>query len=564
MGRKRDLMWAVLWLLLATGAVFSRLVQYPTDILVGPQDNGLNDVTRQVIAYRTLMPSSFHHSGHSALWNPWAMAGTPWFGNPQSGVFYPPNWLYFLLPDTVCVNWLVVFHHWWAGLGIYLLARSLGLQFAPSIGAGICFLGAPYLLAQTCEGHVSQVCLISWAPWLWLAYERIRAGQPWGITSSAVVLSLAFSCDHVQELFYLVLMFSAFSMWDACRHLRDVKPLKHWRIPLGWGLAGLLAIGLVAVELVPISAYHRQAARAAGVTVAEASTGSLRLLSSWQLLDPLAFGGPANSVIRNRIGLGSYWESLFCFGVGPLILAFWAIVAARGIYPRGRLICVVLITVLFSFGDATPLFPFLHRWMPGIGMFRAPMRALFHASFAVSLLAAIGLEHSLRLATGPDSIMRRRGLLFWKWITILAAAGMALAWQNLGPFEKGPADVWPQIDWIRTFQYLLTVSASLCLLWYRPRYATLWIGLCVLACGTELAMHARAVTKTIPLKSWRQSNPIIDRVAKDLGEGRLMAPQLLVSDRESQQRQVSKPMSRFLWYAGASFWRPPVRSQPRR
>jgi hypothetical protein len=537
---KREILWAVLWLLLATAASFSRLVEHPADILAGRHNNGLNDVTTHVLSVRPLFPTSWEQTGQFPLWNPWAMAGVPAFGNPQLGILYPPNWLYFGLPATVCANWLVFFHHFWAGLGTYLLARSIGLNCWSSLGSAMFFLAAPYMMAQTCEGHVSQVCLMSWTPWLWLAYERIRAGQSGGLAAAALVLSLAFFCDHVQELFYLVLMFSAFSLWDACRNSSGLPQGNGWRIPLIWGCSGLLAIGIVAIELMPIAAYHRQAARAAGVTVAQASHGSPCLQSFWQLLDPLAFGGPVNSLDPKSMWWGSYWESLLSFGVGPLLLALWAVLSARGIYPRGRLICVALITILFSLGDDTPLFPLLHRWLPGISLFRAPMRALFHASFAVSLLAGIGLEQTWRLAQSSESVARSRAQLFWRVLAVFAAIGLLLACRNEWPLKMASGDTWPQIHWVSVLGYLLTVSLSLCLLWSLPQFSRLWMTICLLGCGFEFAAHARAITRTIPLASWRQSNAILDRVTQDLGDGRLLAPQCLVSDREAWQRRVSK------------------------
>ena len=78
----RGHLWAAAWLLLATAACFSRLMQYPTDLFVGPQDRGLNDVTRQVLAYRTLLRTEVHRSDQVPLWNPWAMGGAAWYGNP--------------------------------------------------------------------------------------------------------------------------------------------------------------------------------------------------------------------------------------------------------------------------------------------------------------------------------------------------------------------------------------------------------------------------------------------------------------------------------------------------
>src|SRR5438105_15413566 len=38
-------------------------------------------------------------SGSLPLWQPDNMLGAPFIGNMQSGLFYPPNWVYFLLPN---------------------------------------------------------------------------------------------------------------------------------------------------------------------------------------------------------------------------------------------------------------------------------------------------------------------------------------------------------------------------------------------------------------------------------------------------------------------------------
>jgi len=547
---KREHLWAAFWLLLATAACLSRLVQYPADVFVGPQDHGLNDVTRQVIASRTILSTGVRLTKQLPLWNPWTMGGAPWFGNPQSGVLYPPNWLYFWVPEVDCVNWLVFAHHWWAGLGTYLLARKFGLSWLASLGAGIFFLGAPYMLAQTCEGHVSQVCLMSWAPWLWLAFERIRSRAAGGIPGAALVMSLAFFCGHVQELYYLVLMFSLFAVWDFV-FSRGASGQRPWWIPVNWFAAGLLTGGMVAAEFLTVWIYLRQAVRATGISVAQASQGTLELRSLWQLLDPLAYGGPQNSLQPDSYAWGMYWESIFYFGIGPLLLAIWGVCRGPRRYPSGRLVGIAVLAILFSFGDKTPLFPVLHQYVPGIGMFRAPMRALFHASFAVALLGGIGLDVLLSSVGQEQEILRRRAWTFWGWIFVIAGVGLGLSLARLAPFEL-VLGKWPQIHWLWVFGYGIAVSFSLLMGLYVWNYRYFWSSACLLVCLTDLALHGRAVTDTIPMSTWRQTNPIVDRVRGDIGLSRLSAPQVLVSDREAWQHGVHKiqayePLPLVLW-----------------
>ena len=526
-------------------------MQYPTDLFVGPQDRGLNDVTRQVLAYRTLLRTEVHRSDQVPLWNPWAMGGAAWYGNPQSGLLYPPNWLYLCCPEVDCVNWLVFAHHWWAGFGTYLLARRFGLCWLASVASGVFYLGAPYLIAQTCEGHVSQVCLMSWAPWLWLAYERIRTRQAGGIPGAACVMSLAFFCGHVQELYYLVLMFSAFAFWDGTFQSDPLHGSRRWGVTAKWLLAGCLTAGMVALEFLPIWIYLRQAVRASGISVAQASQGTLELRSLLQLVDPLAFGGPQHSLRPESYAWGTYWESIFYFGIGPLLLAFWGACRGQGRYPAGRLVGVFLIAVLFSFGDKTPLFPLLHQYLPGAGMFRSPMRALFHASFAVALLAGLGLDVMVTAFGPQQQKLVAMAWKYWGWIFTLGCLGVVLASGELGPFQVQPGK-WPQMHWLQIFGYAVGVSLPLLMALFFPDHRQLWCTLCLLVCLADLSLHARAVTHTIPMTSWRQSNPILDKIKNEVGASRFSVPQILVSDREAWQQGIRKiqayePVPLVLW-----------------
>ena len=75
--------------------------------------------------------------GALPLWNPALYAGAPFISDIQAGFLYPPNLLLFLIdPDFGyrTMQWLSIGHLYWAGLGLYVLLRTL--HFNVGLGMG--------------------------------------------------------------------------------------------------------------------------------------------------------------------------------------------------------------------------------------------------------------------------------------------------------------------------------------------------------------------------------------------------------------------------------------------
>lgn len=142
-------------------------------------------------------------------------------GSVLGGWFYirrcstRPIWICAVVDSKRAVSWLLVAHHWWAGLGTFVLCRRYGFRWSAALLAGIAYLAAPYYVAGTGEGHYNQSCLVAWVPWAFLLVERLRSGQRGGVVGTSIVLALAFFCGHVQECFYLVLLLTAFLSFDV-------------------------------------------------------------------------------------------------------------------------------------------------------------------------------------------------------------------------------------------------------------------------------------------------------------------------------------------------------------
>lgn len=391
--RTRDAL-AVLALLAATLACFSKLVLHPRDLLVGVQREGRNDLTGYFLAACDYPRQCRQDGGQLPLWNPYTLLGVPYVGNPQSAVYYPPNLLFRFVPATIAISWVIVAHHFVAGLGTFLFARSQGLGPTASTFAGVTFLAAPFLMAQTGEGHYAQLGAVTWIPWAFLAYGHLRKGGRYGMPLLALPLALSFFAGHAQETFYLGAILTTLAAADAMVDARSGREVEAWR----WGFrfigAGVTAVGLVTIDLLPILAYQAESVRSGALPFPQIREYSLSGASLRQLFDPFEFGRP--DVYR---GPGRfYWETVCHFGVVALVLATVAVIAQWRQPTVKRLAILAVLAVLFAFGPTLPVYPVFHYAFPGFSLFRVPSRMLFLASFAVAMLAGFGAERLVRAA----------------------------------------------------------------------------------------------------------------------------------------------------------------------
>ena len=92
-------------------------------------------------------------AGQITLWEPGIFGGFPFLAQPQQNTFYPPNWINLLLPTRVGVTWLMAFHVWLAGFGLYLFARQMGARRLPAVLGGLGFAFGGLLTGRLWAGH---------------------------------------------------------------------------------------------------------------------------------------------------------------------------------------------------------------------------------------------------------------------------------------------------------------------------------------------------------------------------------------------------------------------------
>ena len=108
----------------------------------------------QFVPWRT---AAFHlvRQGWLPLWNPLLGMGAPLLANYQSALLYPPNWILAFTTAGWGEGLLVLAHLVFAGAGMALVLRRIGLGLIGQTVGGIAFASGSYLVARA--GFFSQI-----------------------------------------------------------------------------------------------------------------------------------------------------------------------------------------------------------------------------------------------------------------------------------------------------------------------------------------------------------------------------------------------------------------------
>lgn len=113
-------------------------------------------------------------NGVFPLWNPYiGLAGSPLLADGYTGPLEPIQFLFFLLPTRFwmyAVDYQLLLRYLIAGIGCYLLARRLGLNFISSISVGVVFMFSGYFLAFANHPQIKTEVLL---PLIVYGFDRL-------------------------------------------------------------------------------------------------------------------------------------------------------------------------------------------------------------------------------------------------------------------------------------------------------------------------------------------------------------------------------------------------------
>ncbi len=365
--------------------------------------------------------------GELPLWDPYTYCGFPIYANLTAGLFYPPMLSALLLGHGHVLYWLelqVAAHVFLAGVFTFWLLRRLGVSALSALaGAGVYELGA-FFASQT--QHLGAISAAAWLPLAWLGAVALAEGFAWrriALLAFALTMSLLAGFTAVAAVAFLSCGYLAVTLAGFRR--------APWRILFWTALAGVWAIWLAAVQLIPTTELTRMSvARLRHEFMGTGGGIPLHALISlvwpdyWGVLhfDPGSWKLPWNPTFLH----------LYC---GILGLACAIVAVLRRIHKLASVFgLVTLVSAIWMLGDHTPIGRMLFPLLP------ATLRGSLYPEFA---LAAFTLGVAVLAGMGAE-MLARRPLLHGALVALVAAELIAVGAGR--PFNTGSVAAEPGID----------------------------------------------------------------------------------------------------------------------
>jgi hypothetical protein len=415
--------------------------------------------------------------GFLPYWNPYLNYGQPVLANPNLLFFYPFTLLVVLLPVDIAYTMHFLGHFAWAGIGVYVLARSWGQTYRGAFFAAIVFmLSGPVL---SLGNLYNESACVAWIPWALLVTGRALASPRRRLW---ILLIVIFSFQWLAgEPLTMLATFGLCFAYAIFRKVRDpesdletgnskletrTRPtrniifetrftkfdflfsnfsLRPSRIAIGaspkvsafirllviFFLVGAGMMLLCAAQFLPASNLLSQSRRGVqGLSFQEATTWSMNPLSLPEMVVPDFFGsGIAAPTGWSRLisdsTLGPYFLSIF-LGFVPLFcaLAGWALARDRR---RNFAAGAAGAFLLLSFGHFTPVFALTYLLFPPLTMVRYPVKLLILVTFLVAILAGWGVD-ALHSPAAPWRTHGRRLMFPLKIFLACILAVLIVAW----------------------------------------------------------------------------------------------------------------------------------------
>ncbi|MCX7048275.1 MAG: hypothetical protein NTX50_22670, partial [Candidatus Sumerlaeota bacterium] len=356
-------------------------------------------------------------AGDWPLWNPMLFCGMPFQANIQSGQFYPPNWLFLLLPGAACYTIVTLLHWIWGVWGMTRLAGRLSESRGARFAAAAVFFFSGFFLSRMPSGVVLFLFAAAWMPWILDALiDLTNAPKIKVVLRLAIFLALQLLAGAPQISFYTLI---AAALWipfgirsrkagAAARGalIGRAEPIRKGygnRVRLGFMAALALFIALALVQIWPTRDFVRDSfARSRGARWEFVIDGSMSWRYALTQVFPFIFyqplderyywasapraGGEASDAAGqhatgfHEINVYSGWMAYLLGLLAFMAARRWALGRDRKEpYPVNLALIkysqfLIVFSAILSFGGNSYVFKFFFDHVPGFNLFRDPAR----------------------------------------------------------------------------------------------------------------------------------------------------------------------------------------------
>ncbi|HTY87662.1 MAG TPA: YfhO family protein [Candidatus Acidoferrum sp.] len=346
------------------------------------------------------------------LWDPYHNCGVPFLAQWNTMPLYPPAVFYLLLPLPWSLGLFCLLHLWFAGLGMYFLARRWTDDSFAGAFAGVAF--AFNGLTLNLLMWPSHLATLAWMPWVVFAVESAWSGTGRRIILAAMAGAVQMLAGGPEIILFTWTVLLA--LWLR-QFVRGETP----RLAMLWSFPLVVALvaALTAIQLLPFRELLLLSQRGSGYADTRWS------MPGWgwvNFLVPMAFGRTWTEGVFFQND--QYWTSSYYLGMATLWLAALAVLCVRE--RRVWLLAgLAVVALAFALGENTPVYPGLRKLIPQLGFMTYPIKYVVLVAFLAPLLAAFGLIRAPQL---PRQVISIGAVLF-------ILLGSILVWAAWFPFK---------------------------------------------------------------------------------------------------------------------------------
>jgi hypothetical protein len=341
------------------------------------------DMTNQVFVWHRFISECFH-AHILPLWCPYSRLGYPFFADPQSGLFYPPTWLftYFTHYSLYTNDLEFIAHVIGASFGMRFLLRSFSIHRYTACVFGLVYsLSGPFVSNAT---HIIFIYSLCWLPFIMGSYVRLlKTGSYHYVLLTAVFLFLQISGGYIGIsiiLFYvLILLFIYYLLFLFPRGKIDLSRLVSTHILL-FSLTVFLSAGFVYAVSLGVPYIDRQS----GLSKEMANSIAFTPSSFITLVCP----GMANNEFIH-FNTDVTMRNIY-IGLPVLLLVIVSLFSSRRI--KWLIIAGCLFFILAALGSYTPVRGWLYSYIPLMNVFRMASIFRFFSCIGFILLAAYAFD----------------------------------------------------------------------------------------------------------------------------------------------------------------------------
>jgi|GEM_PF-2411234 len=354
-----------------------------------------------------------YRAGVLPLWNSYMYSGFPLMASSQHGVFYLPYIIpTFFFSHGVAYNIDMTLHFAMAGFFTYLYVRKITSDTFSAFIAGVIFAFMGYLMSHV--EHVSVLHTAAWFPLLLYFYEEIRLRLELRTALFAsIAVAMQLFAGHPQIYFYCMLVMAFYVVF----YLFYMERGRRLRFVVLCALPVALGILIASPQL---------------VATRELSSLGVRGLLSYQFFSSYSLRFDMLPVLLYPKLPGE--REAFALSVGLLLapVALWRM-RTHGVHVKFWGLVAVVSFVLALGGSIEPLNRLMFH-IPLYNGFRGLSKHVLEFTFAVSVLAAIGLSGVLR----GDDRKRHLDVLIKVILVAIAASALAFAFTEPGTLMSAP------------------------------------------------------------------------------------------------------------------------------